>query len=79
MGSAPTNAALGTGSRFEMANGRTVRQDRSDINALSDAQGSFELDAQISHCAVNFCVTKQQLDCAEVAGLSINLRCLGPA
>lgn len=57
-----------------MANGKTVRQDRSDINALSDAQGIFEFDAKITHCTVDLRVTKQQLHRAEIACLAVNLR-----
>lgn len=74
MGSAPTNAARGTGTRFKMASGRTVRQDVSDINALSDARGIFEFEAKITHCAVDIRMTKQQLHRAQVACLAVNLR-----
>lgn len=76
---APTNAAKGTGSRFELANGRTVRQGGSDIDALRDAQGIFEFNAKIPNSTVNLGVTKQQLDCSEGAGLTIDLRRLCPA
>ena len=62
-----------------MANGRTVRQGSSDIDSLSDAQGIFEFDAEVANCAVCLCVTKQQLDRAEVAGFSTDLCCLCPA
>ena len=79
MGSTPTNAARETDARFGMANGRTVRQGSSDIDTLSDAQSIFKFNAEIAHCTVDLGVTEQQLNRAEVPGLSINLRCLCPA
>ena len=79
MGTAPTNAAEETDTRFEMANGRTARQNGSNIDARSDAQGIFEFNAKIAHGAVDLRVTKQQLNGTEIAGLSMNLRCFGPA
>lgn len=78
MGSALTVAAQVTGRRFEMANGRTVRQVNSDIDTLSDAQSIFEFNAAVAHCTVDLRVTVQQLDRAEVAGFSIDLRGLCP-
>jgi len=39
----------------------------------------FGLDAQVSNSAVDFDVTEQQLDGAEIAGLSVDFRCLRPA
>ncbi|GAA6178556.1 hypothetical protein GCM10007927_04440 [Sulfitobacter pacificus] len=59
LGSVPTNAARWTDTRFEMENGRTARQNSSDIDALSDAQGIFEFDAEVTHGAVDLGVTKQ--------------------
>lgn len=79
MGSTLTNAARETDARFGMANGRTVRQGSSDIDTLSDAQGVFEFNAEVAHCTVDFRVTKQQLNCAEVASFSVDLRRLCPA
>ena len=58
IGSAPTNAARGTDTRFRMANGVTVRQNSSDIDTLSDAQGVFEFHAKVAHSTIDLCVTK---------------------
>ena len=54
-----------------MANGGTVRQRSSDIDALSDAQSIFEFNAKVAHRTVDLCVTKQKLDRAEVAGFAV--------
>lgn len=75
LGSAPTS----TRSRFEMANGRTVRQGGSDIDELRNTQGIFDFNAKVPNSTVDLGVAKQQLDRSEVAGLSINLGCLCPA
>lgn len=53
MGSASTNAAQGTEARFEMANGRPVRQGSSDIDTFGDAQGVFKFNAEVAHGAVD--------------------------
>ena len=53
LGSAPTNAAWRTDTCFEMANGRTVRQGGSDIDALGDTQGIFQFDAKITNSAID--------------------------
>ncbi|PUB16156.1 hypothetical protein DFP92_1038 [Yoonia sediminilitoris] len=58
LGSAPTNAARGTDTRFRMANGGTVRQDSSEIDTLSDAQGVFEFHAKVAYNTIDLCVTK---------------------
>lgn len=55
----------------------TVRQLHSDVDALSDAQRVFQLDAQISDGTIDFRVTKQQLNGAKVARLTVNLRSFG--
>ena len=57
MGSEPTSAAWRTDIRFEMANGRTVRQSSSDVDALGDAEGVFEFNAKVAHCTVDLGVT----------------------
>ncbi len=75
-GLAPTNAALGTDIRFEMANGKTVRQVALDVDALRDAQGILKFNAKVPNSTVNLGVTKQQLDCAKVAGFPIDFNCL---
>ena len=64
------------GSRFEMANGRTVRQVGSNIDPLCDTKCIFEFDTQVSNSAVDLCVAKQQLDGSEIASLAIDFRCL---
>lgn len=51
---------------------------RSDVDALGDAQGVLELDPQIAHSTVDLRVTQQELDRAQIAGLAVNLRRLGP-
>ena len=72
-------AALRAENRSEMANGESVRQVGSDVDAFCDAQSIFQFDAQIAHCAVDFGVTKQQLDRAKITGLSVDLCRLCPA
>jgi hypothetical protein len=67
------------GSRFEMANGRTVRQVGSNIDPLCDTQCIFEFDAQISNSAVDLCVAKQQLDGSEIASFAMYFRSLSSA
>ena len=61
-----------------MANGTTVRQVDSDIDAFGDAQGIFELDAKVTHSAVDLGVTKQQLNGTEITCLPIDFRRFGP-
>lgn len=58
LGSAPTNAAWRTETRFEMANGRTVRQGGSDVDALGDTQGIFQFDPKIAHGAIDLRVAE---------------------
>ena len=58
LGSLPTNAALGTKTRIEMANGRTVRQSSSEVDTFGDAQGLFEFNAKVANGAIDLRVTK---------------------
>ena len=58
MGSLPTNAAQGTKTRIEMANGSTVRQSSSDVDTFGDAQGVFEFNAKVANGTIDFRVTK---------------------
>jgi len=51
----------------------------SDFNGFRDGERVFQLDAKISHRAVHLGVPKQQLHGAEIAGLTLDLRDLGPA
>ena len=44
----------------------------SDIYLLGDRQGVVNLDAEITHCALDLGVTKQQLHRSEVAGPAID-------
>ena len=53
-----TKAAKRTNTRFGMANGSTVRQGGSDIDALSDAQGIFKFYAKIPNSTVDLCVAE---------------------
>ncbi len=77
--SSATHRLPAFGSRFGLANGKTVRQGRSDIDALGDVQSVFEFNAEVTHCAVDLDVTEQQLHCPQIAGLSTNLRYLRTA
>jgi hypothetical protein len=56
-----------------MANGRTVRQDSLDVDALGYAQSIFQFNTNLTHGAVDFSVTKEQLHGAKVAGFTIDL------
>ena len=58
VGLLPTNAAQGTKTRIELANGRTVRQNSSDVDTFGDAQGVFELNAKVTYCTIDLRVTK---------------------
>lgn len=51
----------------------------SDFYGFSDCERVFQFDAEISHRAVHLGVTEQQLHGAEIAGLAVDLRDLGPA
>lgn len=58
LGSAPTNAAWGTKTRIEMANGPAVRQGSSDVDTFGDAQGVFEFNAKVANGTIDLRVTK---------------------
>ncbi len=58
LGSERTNAAQGTKTRIEMANGRTVRQSSLDVDTFGDAQGVFEFNAKIANGTIDLRVTK---------------------
>ena len=62
-----------TANRSKMANGRAVRQGSLDVDALGYAQSIFQFDTKITHRAVDFGVTKEQLHRAKIAGFTINL------
>jgi len=53
-----TNFAVVTLDLFALANGITARQQVSDVYALSNTQGIFQLNAQITHGAIDIRVTK---------------------
>ena len=48
-------------------------RDDSDFNAFGDRKRVFQIDAKIADCAVHLGVAEQKLDCAQIAGLPINL------
>jgi len=50
--------------RFDLANGMAVRQVGSDFDVCGDAQGIFELNAEVTHCDVDFGMAKQELHSA---------------
>jgi len=45
-----------------MADGRSVRQNGSDIYRLGDAQNIFQFDAKVTNSSVNLSMAEQQLD-----------------
>ena len=47
-----------TEDRFALANGTTARQQALDVDAFSNTQGIFQLNAQITHCAIDLRVTE---------------------
>ena len=56
-----------------------VRQRGSNVDLLGDAQSVFQLNAKVAHSAVHFGVTKEQLNCAKIASLSVNFGRFRPA
>ena len=50
-----------------------------DVYFLSNAEGVFKLDTEISDGTVYFRMTEEKLHCAQVACLAINLRSLRPS
>lgn len=49
----------------------------SNLDLLGDAQRIFQLDAQVSHRAIDLRMTKQKLDGAQISCLAVDLRCSG--
>ena len=49
----------------------------SNVDAFSNCERIFHLDAEVTHRAVKLGVTKQQLNSANVAGLTVDQRRLG--
>ena len=50
-----------------------------NIDLFCDTQRIFQLDTEVSHCAVNLGVAKQKLNGTQIARLPVNQRCLGPS
>ncbi len=48
------------------------------FRALRQCQGILDIDPEITHGALNFCVPKQYLYRSEIAGLFVNQSSLGP-
>lgn len=49
----------------------------SNVDLFCDTQRIFQLDTEVSHCAVNLGVAKQKLDRTQIARLPVNQRRLG--
>ncbi len=61
------------------AKGIAARQNCSNVDALSNAECVFKLDAKIPHSAIDFLVIEQKLYGATIASLSVNLCSFGSA
>lgn len=48
-----------------------------DVDPFSDTQRIFKFHAQVTHRAIDLGVAEQQLHCAEVSSLPVNLRRFG--
>src|SRR6056297_33386 len=55
------------------------RPGRSDLYRLRDRKGVLKLDTKVADGAVHLGMAQQKLDRAQVAGLPVDLRDLGPA
>ena len=51
---------------------------RSDVDPLCDAEGVIEFDAKVTNRAVHLCVTEQELNRAQIAGLPVDQRGFRP-
>ena len=47
-----------------------------DVNLLRNGDGVVHFDAEVPHRALDLAVTKQQLDCPEIACAPVDERCL---
>ena len=52
-------------------------QQFSDVDLLGNRERVVDLDAEVPHCALDLGVTKEQLNAAQVAGPSVDQRCVG--
>ena len=63
----------------DMGGACTLRPRYSDINLFSYGERVIDLDAEITHGALNLSVPEQQLYRAQILSTPINERCLGSA
>ena len=56
-----------------------VRRHGSDVDPFSDAQGIFQFNTKVTHCAIDLLMAKQKLHRAQAASFAVDFRSLSPA
>jgi len=70
-------SAFGILNRSELGRARQLCPGTSDVDFLGDLDGVVNLDAEVADGALDFGVSKQQLNSAQVAGPAVDQRGLG--